>query len=201
VSVPCVVDQWRREGVGGLRIRQSAFESSRLPARSYYFMVPSAPDAGSFFHFVVTSALLSLAYQALGVLCGTLLPTVASALLAGLFACAVLVLFGGLFVPGSAVPAGWRWLYAANPLRYAFEAVLARQFFCPQSGIDAGTCPTFDYAPNVPINDVPLWTFVAAQTNASDAHTWVNLGIVLAFYAAYLALTLVARSFISHIRR
>jgi ABC-type multidrug transport system permease subunit len=164
-------------------------------------MVPSAPDAGSFFHFATTLALLSLAYQALGVLCGTLLPTVGSALLAGLFASAILVLFGGLFVPGSSVPAGWLWLYAANPLRYAFEAVLARQFFCPQAGIDAGTCPTFDYAPNVPINDVPVWAFVTAQTNASESHTWGNLGIVLAFYAAYLALAAVVRSFVSHIRR
>lgn len=154
-----------------------------------------------FFHFLAALSALSLAYHELGVAMACALPTVATALLLGFFIQSLLLLFGGLFVAGRVMPPGWRGAYLLNPLRYAAEAVWAEQYFCPQSGLDAGTCPTFDYGPDVPITGVPIWTFVKAQMAVSEKLVWTNVAVVVGFGAAYALLAAGARRFLTHVVR
>ena len=126
-------------------------------------MVGGVAGAEAFFHFVTTLTLLSMAYHALGLWLGALFPTASSALFWGLFAQAVLFLFGSMLVPGPSIPSGWRWLWHANPLHYAAEAVWITQFYCSPADVDAGRCPMFSIGPDVPLSPLVKWVSAAGS--------------------------------------
>lgn len=162
-----------------------------------YFLVGLRADATDFFKFLVPNFLNALCYNSTAQLLSALMPNIMVAgIMQGMYF-SMFMLFGGIWIPGPQIPAGWKWFYAINPIRYALEAASTTQFECRESLLS--NCPNIT---TITGQTVPLHTYV--ETN------WgYNLNSGYADCVGYLVLWLVVMRilvsltfrYVSHIKR
>jgi ABC-type multidrug transport system ATPase subunit/ABC-type multidrug transport system permease subunit len=171
----------------------------------FYALVVGEP--GLLASFLGPCVLLSLCFNALALLLAALAPTAYAAQVLGYFVIGLWILFGGLFVTGPSLPAGWRWLLRANPLSHAFFATVQLQMWCTDALPEAYFCPSFVIPPLTV--DVSRWAFVrdwlglqsADSLKKATAIANAGIGNVALFYVAFAAAAVLAPRFVSHTRR
>ncbi|KAI9848005.1 MAG: hypothetical protein M1838_000677 [Thelocarpon superellum] len=167
-----------------------------------YWMADLGHTASQFFISLLILWVLTLSmysyFRALGALCGSL--DVASRL-TGLSIQILITYTGYLIPPGKQHP--WlHWLSYVNPVQYGFEALMANEF----TGAVIECVPPYlvPTGPNVTAQHQSclIQGSVAGQPNVDGAayietgfgytraHLWRNIGIVIAFWLFFVALTM-----------
>ncbi|EGD81970.1 hypothetical protein PTSG_02654 [Salpingoeca rosetta] len=107
-------------------------------------------------------------------------------------------MFGGLFLPGPDMPEGYRWLWYANYIRYALNAMVVPQFHCEGAGNATGTCPTIPIVTVEGVRDMAVSEYVHTFLGLDYEDRWLGLFIVVGFACAFLVLSFLAARFINH---
>jgi len=108
----------------------------------------------------------------------------------------ILFLFGGLFARYPTLPAGWRWMYWADPIHYALEALVAPIFYC-----EGPSCPTLTFVTPDGVQTVDTLAYVEESFGISYGNRWLNVGYLCIFIAGLQVLHFIALRYVSHIKR
>ncbi|CAE6363521.1 unnamed protein product [Rhizoctonia solani] len=157
-------------------------------------------DAAKFFIFLLFTFVMSLTMKAFfrGVAASFARESTAQAV-AGV-STLVLVLYTGYTIPKPTMIGALKWLTYINPIRYGFEALIVNEFHglrgeCSMlvpSGpgyenvsIENRVCTTVGSVPGQTFVDGDA--FVAASYEYEYKNLWMNFGIVIAFWIAFVA--------------
>ncbi|CEL55831.1 hypothetical protein RSOLAG1IB_01843 [Rhizoctonia solani AG-1 IB] len=165
-----------------------------------YWMTGLQKDAAKFFIFILFTFLMSLTMKAFfrGIAASFARESTAQAV-AGI-STLVLVLYTGYTIPKPTMIGALKWLTYINPVRYGFEALIVNEFH----GLK-GECSSL--VPSGPgyegislqnqvcttVGSVPGQTFVDGDAFAAASYDyhyknlWMNFGIVIAFWIAFVA--------------
>jgi ABC-type polysaccharide/polyol phosphate export permease len=102
-------------------------------------------------------------------------------------------LFAGLFNPGPSIPAGYKWFYTANPIRYGLEALAAPQF----AGSTTDITGLVNGVPQV----VNVYTYLLEVYGLDAGQRFVDVGVLFVFMAASCALATVSLRYLNWIKR
>ncbi len=109
-------------------------------------------------------------------------------------------LFGGLFSPAPAIPAGWKWLWFANPITYALEGLTMQQLASCRGGAAAGCPQVTVLLPTGPMSlDVSF--YVSEYFGMKFEDRWVDIGVLGIFVGIFVLMNLFSVRFISHVSR
>lgn len=181
-----------------------------------YFMTNLTVTAGRFFIYLlfvyITAHLLTALYR----MFASLSPEIDTAVRFSGIALNLLVIYTGYVIakPQLLQQYIWfGWIYWINPLGYSFEAVLSNEFAgrtmqCAESQLVPQTVPggpTIDPAfrgcaiagAGVNVQQVTGADYIGTQFNYSRSHLWRNFGVVLAFIALYILITVIATQLFS----
>ncbi|KAJ6049546.1 uncharacterized protein N7446_007126 [Penicillium canescens] len=167
-----------------------------------YFMANLARTASQFFInllfiFALTMTMYSF-FRALGALCASL--DVATRLTG--VAIQALVVYTGYLIPPWKMHPWLKWLIWINPVQYAFEALMANEFYnlkikCespyvvpdgPGTSPSHQSCAIQGSSPNSLIVDGSK--YIETAYTYSRAHLWRNLGIIIGWLIFFIALTM-----------
>jgi ABC-type multidrug transport system permease subunit len=158
----------------------------------YYFMLAFPPSAATFFMFALTQWIVlgffaSLA-QALAAGCAS--PAIAMAT-AGLVTL-MLLLFGGVFYPGSQFPAHWAWAYDVCPLSHVLNALIPPLFAQPPGCVPWSTCPAIYAFSGSTYSYVDRLWLVSYIYKLPTGAEWLNIGYLAGYVAGVQALHVAA---------
>ena len=176
-----------------------------------YFMAALQMDAGRFFTFwimVIANTLCNMQmFRAVGALCKQFgNASKISGLLSTIF-----FVYGGYLIPFEKMHVWFRWIFYLNPGSYAFEALVANEFY----GLKL-KCIEPDYIPyggNYPSGSSPYrgctvvgsdadgiidgGTYAQQQYNYSYHHIWRSFGVIMGMWVFYIFLTSIGLEFIN----
>ncbi|KAF8734087.1 ABC transporter, partial [Rhizoctonia solani] len=165
-----------------------------------YWMTGLQKDAAKFFIFVLFTFLMSLTMKAFfrGIAASFARESTAQAV-AGI-STLILVLYTGYTIPKPTMIGALKWLTYINPVRYGFEALIVNEFHGLEgecsSLIPSGpgyegislqnqVCTTVGSVPGQLFVDGDA--FAAASYDYHYKNLWMNFGIVIAFWVAFVA--------------
>ncbi|OJJ30431.1 hypothetical protein ASPWEDRAFT_121427 [Aspergillus wentii DTO 134E9] len=167
-----------------------------------YFMANLSRTASQFFInylfiFILTMTMYSF-FRALGALCASL--DVATRITG--VAIQALIVYTGYLIPPWKMHPWFKWLIWINPVQYAFEALMANEFYnldikCeapsivpdgPNAVASHQSCTIQGSDPDQLI--VRGASYIEAAYTYSRAHLWRNFGIIIAFFILFVALTM-----------
>ncbi|KAH6717959.1 atrB, ABC transporter [Leptodontidium sp. MPI-SDFR-AT-0119] len=172
-----------------------------------YFMVSLKQDAGSFFTFWALIFATTMCMTALFRSIGAGFSTFDSASKVSGFMIAALVMYSGYMIPKPQMHDWFVWIYWIDPLAYAFSAILSNELkgqIIP--------CVAINLVPNGPgytnsthqactgvAGALPGATSITGEQylsslSYSSEDIWRNFGTIWAFWALFVALTIVATS-------
>lgn len=102
-------------------------------------------------------------------------------------------LFAGAFNPGPSIPAGWRWLYVADPIRYGLEALVAPQF--------VGTTTQILGLLNGVPQSVNVYTYLLEVYGLDAGQRFVDVGVLFVFMAASCAMAAMSLRYLNWVKR
>ena len=169
-----------------------------------YFMTNLTVTASRFFIYMLFVYITTIMLTALYRLFASVSPEIDTAVRFSGIALNLLVIYTGYVIPKTQLLSDYiwfGWMYWINPIAYSFEAVLANEFagrtmqcapeqVVPQGpGID----PAYQGCPiagaQVGSLEVAGSTYIGTQYNYSRSNLWRNFGVVIAFTALYILLT------------
>ncbi|KZF18984.1 ATP-binding cassette transporter ABC1 [Xylona heveae TC161] len=170
-----------------------------------YFLSSLRREPSQFFIFFLFNFLVLLTMSAIYRTVAASTKTLSEAFAISGILVLVIGMYTGFTIPRPYMPPWFEWIYYLNPVAYAFEAVLVnelhgRYFGCSQfvpsypdlSG-DAFICAVTGARPGD--RSVSGDAFALASYGYRYSHLWRNLGIIIAFEAAFLGSYLVASEF------
>lgn len=151
----------------------------------FYFMANLRQEAGSFFFFILTTFLITMAMSMIFRTIAATSRTMAQALAPGSLIISALLMYSGFSLPEPYI-LGWaKWIYRLDPLSYAFECMMvnefsSREFDCSQFVPSGGTYDSRTGQQKVcnAVGSKPGLTFVSGDDyiNSSfkyyDSHKW-----------------------------
>ena len=175
-----------------------------------YFMCGLDVSAGKFWIFTLFIYTTSLTITALYRMFAALSPAIDDAVRFSGIALNLLIIFTGYVIPKPLLTSQYiwfGWLYYLNPLAYAFEAVESNEFAgrniaCDPSQLVPQQIPggpavdpahqgcTLTGAP-VDTTIIPGSTYLEVNYRYTRAHLWRNFGVLIAWTALYLLVTVV----------
>jgi ABC-type multidrug transport system ATPase subunit/ABC-type multidrug transport system permease subunit len=163
----------------------------------FYFMLEFSHDAGIFFLYLLGHFMCSIAFASMGILLSALLPNqMVAGIVQGLYF-TLFFLFAGIFIPGPAIPAGWKWLYELNPVRHAVEALAMPQYECN----DGASCPKLTVIDASGASVQYTHDFVAKYYDWKYGRFWESFGWIMLFIVVVNILAAWAQRNISHNKR
>ncbi|KHN95207.1 ABC drug exporter AtrF [Metarhizium album ARSEF 1941] len=177
-----------------------------------YFMTGLDVTAGKFFIFMLFVYITTICLTALYRMFAAVSPTMDDAVRFSGIALNLLIVYTG-YVIGKPVLLNQKiwfgWLYYLNPISYAFEAVLTNEFAgrtmdcAPSQLVPQGPgirpenqgCALSGSHPGTP--RVAGSDYLSSQFEYSRSNLWRNFGILIAFTAGYIALTVLATEKVS----
>lgn len=168
-----------------------------------YFLTGLRPEAGAFFTFLTIIFTLAMCMASVFRAIGAAFPTFDDATKVSGFWFAAVVIYTGFFIPKTQMHPWFVWIYWINPLAYGFEALLSNEFH--GKIID---CVNNNLIPNgFGYSDVAYQScagvrgavqganFVTGEQylsalSYSHSHVWRNFGILLAWWALFVGITI-----------
>ncbi|KPI44003.1 Brefeldin A resistance protein [Cyphellophora attinorum] len=177
-----------------------------------YWMSNLEADAGKFFIYLLFVYTTTISVTALYRMFAALSPTIDDAVRFSGISLNLLIIFVGYVIPKQTLTSDviwFGWLIYANPISYAYEAVLTNEFSgrimdCDPSQLvpsGPGVVPGFQgcaltgAAPNSVT--VSGDSYFETSFHYSRSHLWRNFGVVLAFTVLYVIVTMVASELFS----
>ncbi|KAH6888187.1 ABC-2 type transporter-domain-containing protein [Thelonectria olida] len=172
-----------------------------------YFMVNLTMSAGAFFTFWVLLIAITMCMTALFRAVGAGFSTFDGASKVSGFLIAATIIYSGYMIQKPNMHPWFVWIYWINPMSYAFDALLSNEFkgkIIPCVGnnlVPSG--PSFSDTAHQACAGVggarPGISFVTgddylASLSYSESHIWRNFGILWAWWALFVALTIIATS-------
>ncbi|KAL4428984.1 hypothetical protein ABPG77_006023, partial [Micractinium sp. CCAP 211/92] len=148
-----------------------------------YFSIGFITDAGKFFWFTMQIFLNLSVFVAFGMLCVHATPNLqlANAMAGMLFG--LFNLMCGFMKPQAAIPAGWIWMYWADPVSYTLYGLVVNQLGDVTSlTLVAGTADTY-----VPVNE-----YVTNYFGFKHSFQWATVGVLIGFVFFFRCLALLA---------
>ncbi|KAL4905523.1 hypothetical protein BDW74DRAFT_17685 [Aspergillus multicolor] len=170
-----------------------------------YFMVGLDMDAGKFFTFWVLVFATTMAMTAVFRACGAAFRTFDAASKVSGFLISATVMYTGYMIRKPEMHPWFVWIYWIDPLAYGFDALLSNEFhgkIIPCVGtnlVPAG--PGYENAATQSCTGVggsiPGVAYVTgddylASMSYSHTHVWRNFGILWAWWALFVAITIVS---------
>ncbi|PLB46038.1 hypothetical protein P170DRAFT_458215 [Aspergillus steynii IBT 23096] len=166
-----------------------------------YFMSGFRREAGSFFFFCLASYITTLVMSAVYRTLASVTRTSHQAMVPSSLLTIGVMIYTGFTIPTPYMPGWSRWMAYINPLAYAFEALMANEFYgrsfpCAQivpEGPSYGNV-TLDHRICAAVGSVPGSSFVDGETYINQAfdywnsHKWRNVGILFGFLIGFLAI-------------
>lgn len=172
-----------------------------------YFMVGLKDTASAFFSYWVICYASAMTMTAFFRWCGAAFPTFDDASKASGFAVSALIMYVGYMIPKPDMHPWFVWIYWINPLSYGFEALLGIEF---KNTIIPCVAPNLvpfgpgytdtNYAACTGVRGATLGaSFVTGEQYLSglsynSSHIWRNFGIIWAFWALFVGLTIYSTS-------
>jgi ABC-type multidrug transport system ATPase subunit/ABC-type multidrug transport system permease subunit len=166
-----------------------------------YFMVGLKGDAATFFHFLIIHWQVSITFCFFAQVCIAAFPTVQLASATAGIILSLWFLMAGLFAPGPQIPAGYKWLYQANPVSYALEAMVIPQFHCAESGQPGANCPTVSIVTERGLVSVEIGKYVAEYFGLRMADIYNDIGIIFIFIAIAALIVIFSHKYFVWIQR
>ncbi|KAI8722396.1 hypothetical protein NCS52_00383300 [Fusarium sp. LHS14.1] len=172
-----------------------------------YFMVGLTSTAGAFFTFWVILVAITMCMTALFRAVGAGFSTFDGASKVSGFLISATIIYSGYMIQKPQMHPWFVWIFWINPMAYGFDALLSNEFhdkIIPCVGpnlVPSG--PSFNNADHQACAGVggarPGVNFVTgddylASLSYSHSHLWRNFGIVWAWWALFVALTVIATS-------
>ncbi|KHN93838.1 ABC transporter [Metarhizium album ARSEF 1941] len=170
-----------------------------------YFMVGLTMDAGIFFTFWIIVVATTFCMTALFRSIGASFKTFDAASKVSGFLISACIMYTGYMIQKPQMHPWFIWLFWIDPLAYAFDALLSNEFHGKRINCVANNLipsgPGFNSVKNQACagvgGAVPGQAFVdgdayLASLSYSHAHMWRNLGVVWAWWALFVFITIVA---------
>jgi len=143
----------------------------------FYFMTGFQADAAHFWFYFLIYYLYSCMATFLGQLLIVFLPNIQVCALLGSALVNIWNLTCGFLIPKPDIPNFWIWLYWANPIRYALEALAIDQYYC---GGTVATCPQIIVASSMGTQTTTVSDYVVATFGFNYDNRWMCFGVLLA---------------------
>ncbi|KAL3421387.1 ABC transporter CDR4-like protein 3 [Phlyctema vagabunda] len=175
-----------------------------------YFMTNLQREAGSFFFFILTTFLLTLAMSMVFRTIAASSRTLAQALAPGSIVILSLLMYSGFAIPKPYI-LGWsKWIYYLDPLSYAFESLMVNEFSgrsyqCVEF-VPAGIAYAASVGEEVVCSAVGAkagLNFVSGDDYINSAfeykheNKWRNIGIIIVFIIGFCATHVLATEYIT----
>ncbi|KAF4973175.1 hypothetical protein FZEAL_9392 [Fusarium zealandicum] len=170
-----------------------------------YFMVGLTSTAGAFFTFWAVLVAITMCMTALFRAVGAGFSTFDGASKVSGFLISATIIYSGFMIQKPQMHDWFVWIFWINPLSYGFDALLSNEFhnkIIPCVGVNlVPSGPTFNSAENQACAGVggaqPGQAFVTgedylASLSYGHSHLWRNFGIIWAWWALFVALTVFA---------
>ncbi|MCJ1447807.1 MAG: hypothetical protein MMC23_008319 [Stictis urceolatum] len=172
-----------------------------------YFMVGLTTSAGAFFTFwallVTTTFAMTALFRAIGAAFSTF---DAASKVSGLMISA-LIMYTGYMIPKTKMHPWFVWIYWIDPLAYGFEALLGNEFHnksipCVNNNL-VPSGPSYTNLVNqacagiggaLPGDNVVSGDAYLASLSYKHSHLWRNFGIIWAWWALFVAITIIFTS-------
>ncbi|KAJ6512945.1 pleiotropic drug resistance ABC transporter [Mycena sanguinolenta] len=176
-----------------------SFVTTAVFGVTLYFLVDLQRTVEQFFVFLLFLLLMALTFKAFFRACAAAFATIAMAQgVAGLLVLA-LIMYTGYVVPRTSMVPALRWITYINPMRYAFEGVMANEFHT-LNGTCASLVPQGPGYENITLANQVCATvgavagqtfvdgnrFIAESYGYSVKNQWLNVGLSLTFTGACL---------------
>jgi len=167
-----------------------------LFAVPFYFLLGLEADVGRFFQWTLSAYMLHLTLDFLAQL--------HVAVFEGIAACHSIFdlfftfafLMAGIFRPGPDMPAGWKWVFDINPIRYVLDMMYITQFACQEG------CPRFEVVIDERAYMATAREYLSDVYGVNfDSYWWFAFGYLVIILAGMQILAALATRYISHIRR
>ncbi|KAL4864413.1 hypothetical protein BDV12DRAFT_176176 [Aspergillus spectabilis] len=172
-----------------------------------YFMVGLEMSAGAFFTFWVLVFATTMAMTAVFRACGAAFKTFDDASKVSGFLISALIMYTGYMIRKPEMHPWFVWIYWIDPLAYGFDALLSNEFhgkIIPCVGTNlVPSGPGYENATTQSCTGVggsiPGVNFVTGDDyleslSYNHSHVWRNFGILWAWWALFVALTIIATS-------
>lgn len=172
-----------------------------------YFLTGLRPEAGALFTFWIIVFSLAMCMTAVFRAIGAAFSTFDGATKVAGFWFSAVVIYTGFFIPKTQMHPWFVWIYWINPLAYGFEALLSNEFHGKVI-----SCVNQNLIPNgVGYTDLAYQSCAGVQgatqganfvtgeqylsaLSYSHSHVWRNLGILWAWWALFVAITIYGTS-------
>ncbi|ODQ63164.1 hypothetical protein NADFUDRAFT_84369 [Nadsonia fulvescens var. elongata DSM 6958] len=186
------------------------FASVALFAIVLYFLTGLKVTAGAFFTFFLFLMLAVMVMSALFQSIASISPNVGVANSIAGMGVLILSIYTGYMITLPKMHPWFKWLSYLNPLRWAYEAVIANEFLGKKMGcvtmIPSGpgyagvsianqVCSFLGSQPGQPFVTGP--DYIHLNYHYSYSHVWRNLGFVLAYLVFFICVNLLASEFVS----
>ena len=105
-------------------------------------------------------------------------------------------LFGGFFIPEPSLAKGTLFLYYANPVSYAFQAMTSLQFHC-----EGASCPSVEVFSSAGVAQVPISTLMSSYLGFDYDARWTMTIVVACWMVGFHILTHLSLAFVNHLQR
>jgi ATP-binding cassette subfamily G (WHITE) protein 2 (SNQ2) len=169
-----------------------------------YWMTGLRPTAAAFFTYWFVTYVVTFAMTAFFRMCGAAFPNFDAASKVSGFAINALITFIGYQQPKPDMHPWFVWIYWINPLSYGFESLMGNEFHnkvipCVNNNLIPNFLPQYENTDSQACSGVrgaaPGATFVNGDDylqslSYSHSHVWRNVGILFAWWALYVAVTI-----------
>jgi len=162
----------------------------------FYFLLGLQADAASFFMWVLGVYMLHMILDLLAQVHIAVLEGIATShSVYDLFFTACFLL-SGIFRPGPDLPAGWKWVFDINPMRYVLQMLYITQFDCQEG------CPEFEVVTHGRTYTATAREYISDVYGVDfGGYWWFSFGYLVMILAGLYVLTALATRYISHIKR
>ncbi|KAH3674878.1 hypothetical protein WICPIJ_009448 [Wickerhamomyces pijperi] len=175
----------------------------------FYFLTNLRREAGKFFLnlflLIVTSQCITALFEMVASLCTSY--TIANSI-AGVFVI-IIVTYNGYLIQLNSMHHWFKWLNYVNPVRWAYESMLAVEFHGRQMACGTPLVPSGPGYADVTLENqvcpfvgsekgqfyVSGDSYIAAQYSYHYSHVYRNLGFVIAYFVVFVTITAIATEF------
>ncbi|KAL4990726.1 ABC-2 type transporter-domain-containing protein [Aspergillus falconensis] len=172
-----------------------------------YFMVGLEMDAGVFFTYWILVFATTMAMTAVFRACGAAFKTFDDASKVSGFLISALIMYTGYMIRKPEMHPWFVWIYWIDPLAYGFDALLSNEFHgkvipCVGTNLvpagpgyeNATTQSCTGVGGSVPGQNYVTGDDYLASLSYSHSHVWRNFGILWAWWALFVVITIIATS-------
>ncbi|CAI6339603.1 unnamed protein product [Periconia digitata] len=166
-----------------------------------YFMAHLQYEASKFFTYWIVLNVTVFCFASEFRAIGALFKQFGNASKVSGFIIMIMMVCAGYLIPFTSIHVWFRWIFYINPAAYAFESLMANEWsglrlecrspqFVPYGAEYTNDSYRSCTVPGSQGSIIPGESYISAQYNHSPSHIWRGFGIIIAFWAFFIFLTI-----------